>query len=80
MGTAFGIVTAIQNIGLFVSPLVATAIINTTKGWKDSNSGYFYMDAYFILINIVGLVLNIVLYFIDIKYYDGILNKVDKED
>ena len=38
------------------------------------------MDAYFILINIVGLFLNIALYFIDIKYYDGILNKVDKED
>lgn len=37
VGTAFGIVTAIQNIGLFVSPLVATAIINTTSGWKDSN-------------------------------------------
>lgn len=38
------------------------------------------MDAYFVLINIVGLLLNIVLYFMDIKYYDGILNKVDKED
>ena len=38
------------------------------------------MDAYFVLINIIGLVLNITLYFMDIKYYDGILNKVDKED
>ena len=38
------------------------------------------MDAYFISINIIGLTFNVILYFMDIRYYDGILNKVDKED
>ena len=36
--------------------------------------------AFFVGINLVGLVLNITLYFVDIRQMDGVLNKVDKTD
>lgn len=35
------------------------------------------MNVFFVAICGVGLLSNIVLYFVDIKYQDGILNKVD---
>jgi len=36
------------------------------------------MNAFFILINIVGLLLNMSLYYIDIYQNDGVLDKVDQ--
>lgn len=50
---------------------------------KDENgNGNFYegADLFFIGVNILGLISAIILYFIDIKYYNGILNKVDEGD
>ena len=73
VGSAFGICTAIQNIGLVVAPtLVGLIKDNTTKGF-----GYYYVSFFFAVINVVALLMNLALYIIDIKYYDGILNKVD---
>lgn len=74
VGTAYGICTAIQNIGLVIAPTVVAKIKeNTTKG-----SGYFWVLIFFVGVNVVGLICNLYLYYIDLKYYDGILNKVDK--
>jgi len=42
--------------------------------------GYYYVEVFFILINIIGLGSNIALYYVDIKYNNGILDKVDKGD
>ena len=39
--------------------------------------GFFYMNAFFVAINLVGLVLNANLYYIDIKHNNGVLDKVD---
>ena len=36
--------------------------------------------AFFIFINIIGLVLNSILYYIDVNYNDSILDKVQKND
>jgi hypothetical protein len=36
------------------------------------------MNMFFIAINIVGLILNLNLYYIDIKYNNGILDKIDE--
>jgi hypothetical protein len=36
------------------------------------------MNAFFVAINLVGLVLNMNLYYIDITYNNGILDKVDQ--
>lgn len=47
---------------------------------KDKTGGYYWVMAFFVGINLVGLVLNITLYFVDIRQMDGVLNKVDKTD
>jgi nitrate/nitrite transporter NarK len=73
VGTAFGIATAIQNIGLTIAPTIVGYI-------KDKTGGYYWVCAFFVGINLVGLVLNIILYFVDLKYMDGVLNKVDSSD
>ena len=79
VGTAFGIATAIQNIGLVLSPTIVGHIKDTTM-YKDH--GYFYVNMFFVFINILGLALNITLYYIDIHENNGVLDKVevDEED
>lgn len=74
VGTAFGIATAIQNIGLVISPTLVGLIKDNTK---SIDHGYFWVNAYFVLINLIGLCLNISLYYIDINYNNGVLDKVD---
>ena len=76
VGTAFGITTAIQNIGLAIAP----TIVGLIKDHTHRDHGYFWVNAFFILINIIGLSLNGWLYVVDLKYYDGVLNKVDQGD
>jgi len=76
VGTAFGICTAIQNIGLVIAPtLVARIKTHTTKGY-----GYFWVMMFFVAVNCIGFCCNAYLYYIDIKYYDGVLDKVDQGD
>lgn len=74
VGTAFGLATTVQNIGLVLAPTIVGAI-------KDSTStigfGYTYVNIFFIAINIVGLALNSTLYYIDVTYNDSVLDKVD---
>ena len=74
VGTAFGIATAIQNIGLVISPTLVGLIKDNTK---TVDHGYFWVNAYFVVINLIGLALNISLYYIDIHYNNGVLDKVD---
>ena len=74
-GTAFGIATAIQNIGLVVSPTFVGMIKDRTK---NVDHGYFWVNAYFVFINIIGFILNLSLYYIDIYHNDSVLDKVDQ--
>lgn len=75
VGTAFGMATAIQNIGLVIAPTAVGYIKDQTK---NIDHGFFYMNGFFILINIIGLLLNMSLYYIDIYQNDGVLDKVDQ--
>ena len=76
VGSAFGICTAVQNIGLVIAPTVVGIIKdNTTRGYH-----YYWVCFLFVCINVVGFVLNLWLYIIDIKKYGGILNNVDTSD
>ena len=74
IGTAFGLATAIQNIGLVLAPTVVGLIKDNTAA---VGHGYFWTMAFFIGINIVGLILNLSLYYIDMNHNDGVLDKVD---
>lgn len=75
IGTAYGLTTAIQNIGLVISPLVSSQLLGTKK-----QEGYFWLMMYFSSLACIGIFLNCWLYIDDIKNRDGILNKVDKGD
>ena len=74
VGTAFGICTAIQNIGLVIAP----TIVGYIKQHTHKSHGYFWVLIFFVIVNIFGFCTNFYLYVVDIKYHDGILNKVDK--
>lgn len=74
VGTAFGIATAIQNIGLVIAPTLVGMIKDQTK---SIDHGFFWVNAFFISINCLGLFLNMSLYYIDINHQNGILDKVD---
>ena len=75
MGTAFGLATAIQNIGLVVAPTIVGMI---KDGTRTVDHGYFWVNAFFVIINIIGLALNMTLYHIDITKNGGVLNNIDK--
>ena len=73
IGSAFGLCTAIQNIGLSISPLIASACLNTEK-----EDGYFWYLVYFCALCVVGFLINLLLYVDDITNRGGVLDKVDK--
>ena len=75
MGSAFGLVTAIQNIGLVIAPTLVGYIKDQTK---HIDHGYHYVMMFFVASNLVGFVLNMSLYTIDIYHNGGVLDKVDQ--
>lgn len=72
VGTAYGLCTAVQNIGLTISPLISSAALNTAK-----QQGYFWLMMYFSILACCGIGINVWLYVDDLKYRGGILDKVD---
>ena len=64
--------TAIQNIGLTISPLIASVCLNTEK-----QQGYFWLMMYFSMLSCCGIVFNVWLYFDDIRNRGGILDAID---
>ena len=72
IGSAFGLCTAIQNIGLTISPLIASAILTTER-----QGGYFWYMIYFCVLCVIGFFVNVWLYIDDIKNRGGVLDKVD---
>lgn len=77
VGSAFGLATAVQNIGLVIAPTLVGHIKDQTA---EIGFGYTYVNVLYICINIVGLILNCCLYYIDITYNDGVLDKVDNSE
>lgn len=74
VGTAFGLATSVQNIGLCIAPTIVGYIKDRTA---HKDHGYFYVNAFFILINVIGLILNVNLWYIDRTYNNSVLDKVD---
>ena len=75
VGTAFGLATAIQNIGLVLAPTLVGFIKDHTR---SVGHGYYWVFAFFIAINVIGLCLNMSLYYIDLNNNNGVLDKVDR--
>uniref|UniRef100_A0A7S3CJD5 Lysosomal dipeptide transporter MFSD1 n=1 Tax=Strombidium rassoulzadegani TaxID=1082188 RepID=A0A7S3CJD5_9SPIT len=73
VGTAFGITTAIQNIGLVFAPTLVGLIKDQTK---HIDHGFFYVNVFFVLVNLFALLINMNLYYIDVYYNQGVLDRV----
>jgi len=73
VGSAFGVTTAIQNIGLCIAPTLVGYIKDMTK---EVDHGFFWVHAYFLGINIFGFILSALLYYIDIYHNDSVLDKI----
>jgi MFS family permease len=73
VGTAFGITTAIQNIGLVLAPTIVGEIKDHTR---MVDHGFFWVNFFFMCVNVLGFILNASLYYQDIYYHKGVLDKV----
>lgn len=74
VGTAFGVCTALQNAGLGLVPYLS-GLINKRTEAKDF--GYFWESVFWAGLITISLILDILLYIIDMRT-GGVLNKVDK--
>ena len=74
VGTAFGLTTAIQNIGLVIAPTLVGYIKDKTR---TIDHGFMYMNMFFVFINIIGFLLAVSLYYIDVYERNGILESTD---
>jgi MFS family permease len=72
VGTAYGMCTAVQNVGLFISPWVSSQCLKTSK-----QDGYFWLMMYYCVLAMIGIFFNVWLYFDDLRNRGGILDKVD---
>jgi MFS family permease len=70
VGTAYGLTTAIQNIGLLLAPLLTGWILDNTTGYTVTMLVLAGFAA-------IGFFFNIFLYLDDIKNRGGILDKVN---
>lgn len=74
VGTAFGIATAIQNSGLVVAPTIVGMIKDSTK---EVDHGYFWVNAFFLALNVLGLFLGLTIYYLDVTYKNSVLDRAD---
>lgn len=73
VGSAFGVTTAIQNIGLCIAPTLVGFIKDRTL---EIDHGFFWVHAFFLLVNVLGFILNAMLYYIDIYHNDRVLDTI----
>lgn len=78
IGSAFGVTTALQNAGLTLSPFIIGFELGASKNAGKEN---YYFSALMTLAGFatIGLIVNVWLYFDDIKNRNSVLNEVKKK-
>jgi MFS family permease len=61
IGTAYGVTTAIQNMGLFAAPLIVGAIADGTT----MKHGYFWVSIFFVACATVGVITGVNIFFLN---------------
>jgi len=80
LGTAFGIATAVQNIGLTLLPILVAKTINTEVTEKNPYYGYVHEQMLLAGFALIGFCFNIWLYVDDKKNRNGQLDKVPADE
>ena len=75
LGMAYGVVTAVQNLGLALIPIATGAIITD----NPSQETFHEVELFFCVVGIVGVALGIWLNVVD-TMGDGVLNKCHLKD
>jgi len=73
VGSAFGVTTAKINIFLCIATTLVGEIKDRTL---ETDQGFFWVHAFFLIINIFGLILSLLLYYIDIYHNDRVLDSI----
>jgi len=76
MGSAFGLTTAVQNMGLVIAPLGVSFLEDGTK--SDTNLGFFWPLALLASFSFCGFCVNLWLYFDDLKNRNRNLQEVQR--
>lgn len=66
LGTAFGIILAIQNFGLGFGPFIVGLLQNSPDGFQP-------VLIFFMMVSVIGVGSGIVLYFLNIKNHNNVL-------
>lgn len=72
LGTAFGVTIAIQNAGLAFGPNIVGLI-------QIFYEGYSLVSIFFIVVSIIGLMSGMLLYYVNMRDHNNILQKPTKE-
>jgi len=72
LGTAFGITLAMQNAGLGFGPNIVGLLENSSRGFNA-------VLAFFIIVSSIGIMTGIVLYYINKKLHNGLLQKPSED-
>lgn len=72
IGTAFGVATSIQNLGLGVGPL----IVGIIKEGSTKYDGYYWVTFFFVCMGLIGVASAVTIYINDIRT-GGVLNSHD---
>ena len=72
IGTAFGCCIALQNVGMFLSPLIAGQTLKTEK-----EDGYYWTLWYFAALALICTLINVWVYIDDKKNRGSALERVD---
>ena len=73
VGSAFGVTTAMINIFLCIATTLVGEIKDSTL---EYDQGFYWVHAFFLGINIFGLILSVMLYYIDMYHNDCVLDSV----
>lgn len=74
LGSAYGLTTSIQNIGMFIGPQIIASI----QGAVPDPDIYTWSMVFLAGCAAAGFLINLWLLYDDLKYRDGVLYKVDK--
>jgi len=79
VGTAYGLVTAVQNSGLAIAPLIIGALteVNPATDPSKNSGGYFKAELFFIACGALGVVISVVL---NLTHDGQRLNKVNPDE
>lgn len=75
IGTAYGVAECIQMLGLAIAPVAVACIHDHTLG---TDFGFYWPNVFLLSLNVIGLIVAVQLYRLDLNSNSGMLDRVTK--